>query len=137
VRLLAQIAKRDMRLAALRGAARERTASSVASAEWRALDAALAPLAGDSALRGMATRIRARIAELPESEERALLAAALLNLAPGLIQCLPALTHRYAGFLAQAPASAGPPSPLLTSGGMPDSCFMWRTGGAAARTRLG
>jgi hypothetical protein len=142
LRLFAAIAARDMRLASLRGAARERTAQTLASADWRSLDAALAPLAGDSALRGMAARVRALADALSATEERALLLQALLNLAPALIQCLPALSHRFAGVFARAAASGvrGEPgvdaNPLLTSGGLPDSCFMWRTGGPVARDRF-
>lgn len=139
LRLLASVAARDMRLDALHGSARERTAQTLAHTGWRALGATLAPLAGDSALRGMAARVRALLDALPASEERALLGAALLNLAPALIQCLPALSHRFAGLLSRAAAGdaeGAPPSPLLSSGGMPDSCYMWRSGGAVARTRL-
>ena len=141
LRLFAAVGARDMRLVSLRGAARERTPETLASAPWRTLDAALTPLTGDSALRGMATRIRALADALAPSDERALLVQSLLNLAPALIQCLPALSHRFAGLFAHAAAvgSAAAPrsesNPLLTSGGMPDSCFMWRTGGPAIRAR--
>jgi len=138
LRLLGRVALRDTRLLSLRGGTRERTPASLASATWRALDAALAPLVGESALRGLAARVRTLLARLPENDERALLAEALLNFAPALIQCMPALTHRF-GVLparsanpAKAPDTGG--SPLLTSGGLNDSCFMWRTGGGAART---
>ena len=143
VRLLGEVAARDMQLLALRAAARERDAGNL-GAPWRDLDAAVTPLAGDSALRGMAGRIRARLNELPPTEENGLLAEALLHFAPGLIQCMPALSHRLGSFYARAAASraaASPPqdasNPLLTSGGFPDSCFMWRSGGATAATRRG
>jgi len=140
VRLLGRVAARDLRLLSLRGAARERTPATLASAPWHALDAALAPLAGDSALRGMAARTRALLAAHPESDERALLAEALLNFAPALIQCMPALSHRFgvlpsrAAASGTAPGAGAAPSPLLTSGGMADSCFMWRTSGGLARS---
>jgi hypothetical protein len=137
LRLSAHVAVRDMRLAALHGAVRERTAETLARSDWRALDAALAPLAGGSALRGMAARVQALIASLPASDERALLREALLNLAPALIQCMPALSHRLGGMLSRAGAGeSSPPGALLTSGGMADSCYMWRTGRSALRTRL-
>jgi hypothetical protein len=146
LRLLATVAARDLRLASLCGRARERTARTLASSTWRALDDELARLTGDSALRGTAARVRALLGALPADDLHALLGQALLNLAPALIQCMPALTHRSAALFARASTSGGAagvgaaggasPSPLLTSGGMPDSCFMWRTGGAAARTRL-
>jgi hypothetical protein len=141
LRLFAAVGARDMGLVSLRGAARERTPETLASAPWRTLDAALAPLAGDSALRGMAARIRALADALQPADERTLLVQSLLNLAPALIQCLPALSHRFAGVFARAAttglrdAAAAEPSALLNSGGMPDSCFMWRTGGPALRAR--
>ncbi len=103
LRLLGEVAMPDMRLVALRAAARERTPASL-QAPWRDLGDTVAPLAGDSALRGMATRIRARMSALPESEERALLSEALLNFAPGLIQCMPALSHRLGAAFARAAA---------------------------------
>jgi hypothetical protein len=137
LRLLGRVAMRDTRLLSLGGGARARTPASLASAPWHALDATLAPLAGDSALRGLAARVRALLAGLPEGDERALLAEALLNFAPALIQCMPALTHRFGVLPARSANRAAPPdpgaSPLLSSGGLSDSCFMWRTGGGAAR----
>jgi Protein of unknown function (DUF2889) len=140
VRVLGEVALRDMKLLALRAAARERSPASLA-APWRDLGEAVAPLAGDSALRGMAARIRTRMSALPESEERALLGEALLNFAPGLIQCMPALSHRLGSFFARAAVAGDTETPtaegsaMLTSGGMPDSCYMWRTGSAANRAR--
>lgn len=137
LRLSARVAARAMQLAALHGALRVRTAETLASAQWRSLDAALAPLAGGSALRGMAARVRGLLADLPESPERALLREALLNLAPALIQCMPALSHRFGGMLSRSAVGEGaPPDALLNSGGMADSCYMWRSGAPTLRTRL-
>jgi hypothetical protein len=139
VRVHAEVAPRTMTLAALRAFARERGAAHEPAA-WRALDADVAPLAGDSALRGMASRIRARAQTWPGAAVHALLAEALLQLAPALIQCMPALSHRPEGDFVRAAVSArtgAAASPALMSGGLPDSCFMWRSGGAAARQRLG
>ena len=139
LRVLGEVRLRDMQLLALSAAARERDAATLASVNWRDLDAEVAPLAGESALRGMAARIRAQMGGLPESGERALLTAALLNFAPGLIQCMPALSHRLGGMFARAAsqpaAAAGEMNSVLTSGGLPDSCYMWRTGSAAGQQR--
>ncbi|MFI5318268.1 MAG: DUF2889 domain-containing protein [Myxococcota bacterium] len=140
LRVLGEVAARDMQLLSLRAAARERSAAQL-DAAWRSLDGAVAPLAGDSALRGMAARIRARMSALPESEEYALLGEALLNFAPALIQCMPALSHRLGAFVARVATSRDIEAPsaeasaMLTSGGMPDSCYMWRIGSAANRSR--
>jgi hypothetical protein len=139
LRALGEVALADMRLLALSAAARERTPETIGSAAWRDLDATVAPLAGGPALRGMASRIRALLDLLPASDERALLGESLLNLAPALIQCMPALTHRTASLYAARagqPAEASLPSAIAMSGGLVDSCYMWRSGGGAARTRV-
>ncbi len=141
IRVLGEVALASMKLLALGAAVRERTPDTLASASWRSLDGVVAPLAGDSALRGMAPRIFARLAALPDAPERSLLSEALLNFAPGLIQCIPALSHRSGMFFsaAQGVGRAGPvpAGEILVSGGFPDSCYMWRTGGAANRMRAG
>jgi hypothetical protein len=142
-RVLGEVTLADMRLLAISAAARERTPETIANAAWRELDAVVAPLAGGPALRGMAARVRAQLEALPASDERALLAEALLNFAPALIQCMPALTHRmpalYASRGASTPAAAaaGEPTRAATmSGGLTDSCYMWRSGSPANRARF-
>ncbi len=134
-RVLGEVALADLRLAAIHAAARERTPTTIADTAWRDLAAVVAPLAGGPALRGMAPRIRACIDPLPASDARALLAEALLNFAPALIQCMPALSHRmpamYSGRTAQPSAARAPNA----SGGLADSCYMWRAGSPANRSR--
>lgn len=141
IRVLGDVALEQMRLLSLRASARAGTSATTESARWRSLDALLAPLAGESAMRGMAARVFARTAQLPEGDERTLLTEALLNFAPGLIQCLAALSHRLALFSrpsgAPRPAADPAANAPLASGGFPDSCYMWRTGGPAGRARIG
>jgi len=48
---------------------------------------------------------------------------ALLSLSPTLVQCIPAISERW-----RSRTAAGSPS-LFASGGMLDSCYMWRRGG--------
>jgi hypothetical protein len=139
IRVLGEVALEGMQLRALAAAARARTPENAERAAWRSLGEVVAPLVGGSALRGMAPRVFACLAAMPAGVERALLTETLLNFAPGLIQCMAALSHRLSLFLRPA-AARGPEaepgaSALLTSGGFPDSCYMWRTGGAASRTR--
>ncbi len=137
-----EVALADVRLLAIGAAARERSDGAVGSGAWRELDAAVAPLAGGSALRGMAARVRERVAALPPGDESALLGEALLNFAPALIQCMPALTHRLPSLYAArspgaAPAAAGDPPPAIAlAGGLADSCYMWRSGSPASRARI-
>jgi len=50
-------------------------------------------------------------------------------LAPTLVQCMAALSETWALGAASNPTVIG-------IGGLPDSCYMWRTDGALARTRV-
>jgi hypothetical protein len=135
-RVLGEVALADLRLAAISAAVRERTPATLSDAAWRDLDAVVAPLAGGPALRGMAARIRARLDGLPASHIHALLAEALLNFAPALIQCMPALTHRMPAMYASRAANAPAARPAAMSGGLTDSCYMWRTGSPANGSRI-
>ena len=54
----------------------------------------------------------------------------LLNLTPALLQCLAALSERWPELAEQSPTKMG-------MGGIPDSCFMWRKGGALDQAREG
>jgi hypothetical protein len=138
VALHAETALADSRLLALAGATRERSAERL-DTDWESLADAVSPLVGGSALRGMAPRIFAQMAALPEGPRRALATEALLQLAPGLIQCMAALSHRIAPLLRSgaraAPAASPAARALMSSGGFADSCYMWRTGGALERLR--
>ena len=58
-----------------------------------------------------------------EPDDRPLLDA-LLNLAPALIQCVPALLERW-----RATPRADRPA-MMAGEGMADSCYMWRRDGA-------
>ncbi len=135
VRLRAEVALAGLRLTSLGAETRERAAG--APGDWQSLDAALAPLVGGPALRGLAPRVFACVSALAEGPRRALVTEALLNLAPGLIQCMAALSHRLAPGARAVPSRAADPAAqaLLTSGGFPDSCYMWRSGGAMDRMR--
>lgn len=89
--------------------------------EWRERNAVLADLVGHGALGGMAGRLFGRLGGDPA--DRPLLDA-LLNLAPALVQCVPAVMERWQ----RAPGAARPA--MMAGGGMTDSCYMWRRGGA-------
>src|SRR5262249_30473618 len=95
---------------------------------WRDRSAPLADLAGRSALGGMAAALLERLG--PSASDRPPLDA-LRNLAPARIQCGPAGVERWES---QPP----PPRPgMMAGGGMTDSCYMWRTGGALHRRMVG
>ena len=56
---------------------------------------------------------------------------ALLNLAPTVIQCVPAMMERWQS----QPGGARPG--MMAGGGMVDSCYMWRRGGAMHQRMTG
>jgi hypothetical protein len=58
-----------------------------------------------------------------------------LNLAPGVIQCLAALSDRLVAHFSGGRAGAGALPRELSVGGQPDSCWMWRSDGPLARAR--
>ncbi len=89
--------------------------------EWQDRSEAFADLTGISALGGMAARLFERLGD--RDEDRPLLDA-LLHLAPTVIQCIPATVERWHG----SAADGGPGR--MANGGMTDSCYMWRRGGA-------
>jgi hypothetical protein len=127
IRAQAEIDPDAMVLRSLRAAERDSGRDAFYGA-WRDRSPPLADLAGKSALAGMAAglfeRLGARAADRP-------LLDALLNLAPTLIQCVPALMERWQ-------SRPGAPRPgMMAGGGMADSCYMWRTGGALHKRLVG
>jgi hypothetical protein len=97
---------------------RVRTAADFRAADWTDRTAAAAPLVGTSLRAGITARI---LSLFPDPGAGAPLRDALLQLAPGLIQCFAALDiwTLFAG------EDAAP-----ETGGHADSCWMWRVGGA-------
>jgi hypothetical protein len=132
VRVLARLDRALATLVHLDAAERERSVATLDAAPWRSRRARLASLDGSPALRGLAARV---LAALGGDTADAALRDALLNLAPGVIQCFAALSHRLlAAFAGGAPPAAGIPRELSV-GGYPDSCYMWRSGGPLAKLR--
>jgi hypothetical protein len=132
LRVLARLDAGVSRIEAIDAVERERGPATRASAPWRSRREAVAGLTGGPPLRGLAARVLAQIGDTPED---APLRDALLQLAPGTIQCLAALSHRLvAQFQGGRPASGAIPRELSV-GGYPDSCWMWRSDGVMARRR--
>jgi hypothetical protein len=129
VRVLAKLDAGLARLEAIDAAERERGAETLATAAWQRRAEAVAPLAGGPALRGLAARV------LALERASAPLQSALLNLAPGVIQCFAALAHRMVGRLPGGRSPGGALPRELSVGGFPDSCFMWRRDGPLGRSR--
>jgi hypothetical protein len=127
IRAQAEVDLDAMTLRSLRAAERA-TGRDAFYGDWRDRSAPLADLAGRSALAGMAGALFERLGE--RADDRPLLDA-LLNLAPTLIQCVPAVMERW-----QSRPSAPRPG-MMAGGGMIDSCYMWRRGGALHRRMVG
>jgi len=92
--------------------------------EWETRDAAVAGLAGLSLRPGVATELLRRLGGDPA---RRPLLDALLQLTPAVLQCLAALEGAWQAASRQA---RGDPEAGTGVGSFPDSCYMWRRGGA-------
>lgn len=112
-------------LTGITGADRVRTADAFAGVAWTDRTAALAPLVGLGLARGAAGEIMER---LGDDGAMAPWRDALLQLAPALVQCRAAHGDAW-----QEKVRATPRHPGLTA--IPDSCWMWRRGGALDRIR--
>jgi hypothetical protein len=112
-------------LTAIAGGDRVRTADAFAGVAWQDRTVALAPLVGLGLARGAAGEIMRRLGAEPAL---APWRDALLQLAPALVQCRAAHGDAW-----QEKVRATPRHPGLTA--IPDSCWMWRRGGALERIR--
>ena len=125
VRGQALVGRGDLALHELQLARRERGLANLERARWEDVGATLAQLQGVPVARGMRRRV---LEALPDEAPGAPLVAALLDLAPAVLQCLASDCEPW-------PARAAGDTSLVVSGGLPDSCWMWRGEGALARAR--
>jgi hypothetical protein len=125
LRALVRVELAGLRITSLAGAERRRGPGDLGSAAWRARADVLDALVGLGLGPGVTGALLARLGET--ADDRPLLDA-LLMLGPALIQCVAALSE---GWVLAAQAS---PS-VVGMGGLPDSCYMWRRGGALLRAR--
>jgi len=142
VQTLARIDGTSMTLSGLRAQERDRTRVDLSTAPWRNIDERVAGLVGLSALRGLGRELLNRLGA--DGGDRALLDN-LLNLAPGLIQCLAAAAHRLVERHVETTAADAPAEEsasatndrgaALHMGGFPDSCYMWRSDGPLHQIR--
>jgi hypothetical protein len=108
--------------------AADRSADSASgSSAWRSRDADVVWLAGQGAMGGVARAVLTRLVDAEDAPLR----DALLNLSPTVIQCVPAISERWRT-RAGGPAGGNTPG-MFASGGMLDSCYMWRRGGFLAQ----
>ncbi len=135
VRVLADVSTRNMSIETVRSSVREREYDDMHGASWRSVDPLLEPLIGTSAMGGLGRRLLDLLGDEPD--QRPLLDT-MLNLAPGMIQCLAGVAHRFterAEALAEARASDRPS--VFNLGGQPNSCYVWREGSPMSLRRAG
>jgi len=137
VRVLARVEVPGFRLAALRAAERVREREDPAGGAWVSHDERVAPLVGPPLIPGLARRVFDRLGDDPST---LLLRDALLQLAPGQIQVMAAITDRWfveaeaGGGRDASDPRTGPPAGAI--GGMVDSCWVWRRDGALGKSRV-
>jgi hypothetical protein len=107
-------------LRSIAGAERRRTTAEFADAGWSDRDALLAPLAGTGLVRGAVGELAQRLASDPSALPWR---DALVMLPAALVQCRAAHPDAW-----HEKVRATPRHPGLTA--LPDSCYMWRRGGA-------
>jgi len=123
VQLLTRIDLESMQLASLWGQERQRDAGHLVGSDWLDRTPSLAVLEGKPALFGLARVVLENFGgRFPGSPLR----DALLFVAPGLIQCMAANAGRLLESAAQGHEDGGN---LSQVGGMPDSCYLWRSDG--------
>jgi Protein of unknown function (DUF2889) len=125
VRVHADVAFPSFELRAIEAGERRRDAAGLDGAPWRGRDDVTATLGGERLGAGITARLLARLADRPD--DRPLLDT-LLMLAPTLVQCAAALSEQWPAMFAMDPSRVG-------MGGLPDSCWMWRRGGALDQAR--
>ncbi len=125
VRALAEVDLQSFTIVRLTGAERRRGIADLDGAPWRTRDNVMAPLVGLSLGPGVTAALVERLSGTPE--DRPVLDA-LLTLAPTVIQCVATLSETW-------PRVALSSDSRLGIGGLPDSCYMWRRGGALIRAR--
>jgi hypothetical protein len=125
VRALVEVDLAAFGIAAISAAERSRGPADLATAQWRDRADAVAPLVGLGLGAGVTAELLRRLG--PVAGDRPLLDL-LLMLAPALIQCSAALSEPWALAFRESTSMVG-------MGGLPDSCYMWRRGGALGAVR--
>lgn len=125
VRAVARIDLSRLALSSLDVAERHRTLDTVGDAEWRERPDVAEALVAGPVMHGSSALLLQRRAANPAD---APIYDALLMLAPTMIQCFATLSDAWLVDTREADT-------LIGMGGIPDSCYMWRRGGALDRKR--
>jgi len=135
VRVLVEVDMSAVRIESIQLFERGRTLESLATAEWSDCSARVAPFEARPIMPGLGSALRAELASEPEA---ALWLDALLQLAPGFVQCMPATTDSLISRMSgqkRAGAEGGSLPDYLALGGAADSCYMWRRDGPLLQIR--
>ena len=127
VRVLVHVRLADLTLISLEAGERCRTRESL-TAPWEDCTPRIASLVGRPVMPGLGTQLRGMLGDDPDAER---LLDALLQIAPGFVQCTPALSDRMFDTLEPGKTggvSHGMPR-FLASGGGADACYIWRSDG--------
>jgi hypothetical protein len=130
VRVLATVDVATTALRALRAAERTRTRETLAAADFADRSAPLQDLVGRPLMAGIGAELVRRFGGGGGSGGPLL--DALLNLAPGYVQCVAPVSERW---LREGAPGADRPAPATALGAHPDSCYMWRREGALQAQR--
>lgn len=137
-RVFARASGSGRRLSDLRIADRERSHATLTTAEWRDASNRLTPLVDVPIVPGLARRLF----EVFDGEGDQLMLDAALQLAPGYIQVMAAVMDRWISRKKQdAPVRSlsMPGQSTMVEvgniGGLPDSCYMWRSDGPMVQMR--
>jgi hypothetical protein len=135
VRVSCEIELSGLRIVALAARERTRTRDTLGSAEWQEVSAQIADFRGRPVMPGLGNALRAELGGRAECRR---LLDALLQLAPGFIQCMPTLADSMISRLGARSGGRGGRSlpDFLALGGATDACYMWRAGGPLTRVRM-
>ena len=127
VRALADVETPTFSLRGIECGWRERGLTDLDRAPWRSLDERLSSLVGLPLLGGFTSKVREQFGDAPAERP---LCDALLMVGPALIQIIAAMSETWPSEASRSPS-------LMGTGGLPDSCYMWRRDGALHRVMKG
>ena len=139
-RVLADVKLSDLRVLDLAAIERDRSFATMGDAPWRDEAAKVRGLIDRPVMPGFGKAVREHLGGDPDSRQ---LRDALVQIAPGFVQCTPALTDRMLQAVARDRASSGSPGGgskvpgFLSSGGGMNACYMWREDSPLLQITLG
>lgn len=137
-RVLADVDLSNLQVVDIAAIERDRSYATMAEALWRDEAGKVAGLVGRPIMPGFGSEARRQLGGDPHSRQ---LLDALVQLAPGLVQCTPALADRMLQNLARRRAQGAEPSGegqlpgFMSTGGGMNACYMWREGSPLLQIR--